>query len=210
MKKIFPLVLLLLILLFSHSWAATYTVNASSDDAMQTGTTVTLTDTLIGNDLDATTEWVGMRWTNVAIPKSAKIISAVISVVPTSNTQDEPLVTVFFEDADNCATFSTGASNISNRSRTTGVTWDNSNLGANGSTYFDTPSLVSDLQTVVNRAGWASGNAICAIIQGGATSTRDLTIEAYDLGPGTNPPRLVVTYASCNGGLLALGAGPGC
>lgn len=214
MRNFKRLIALLAALLFAANASAdTWTVGASSDDAQQVGTTMTLTGTTIGSDLDATSDWAGMRWTNVTIPAGATITSAVLNVVPTSATQDEPLVTIYFENADNCGTFTTTASDISNRSLTTGVSWSNTNLGANGSTYYNSPSLVSDLQTVINRGGWASGQAICAIIQGGATSTRDLTIEAYDLGPGTNPPQLIVTWtvpSKCNGGMPMLGVGGGC
>ncbi len=173
-------------------------VAASSDDAQQVGTTMTLTGNTIGASLDATTDWAGMRFTNIAIPAGATITSASVGVVPSASTEDEPLVTVFLENADDCATFTTTASDISNRSLTTGVSWSSTNLAADGATYFSTPSLVSDLQTVINRGGWASGNDLCVIIQGGATGTRDLTIEAQDLGPNTNPPRISIGWTMPN------------
>lgn len=173
-------------------------VAASSDDAQQIGTTMTLTGTTIGGSLDATTDWAAMRFTNIAIPPGATITSASVGVVPSGTGEDEPLVTVYLEAADDCATFTTTASDISNRSRTTGVSWSSTDLGANGSTYFSTPDLTTDFQAVINRGGWASGNDVCVIIQGGATSTRDLTIEAQDLGPNTNPPRLSVAWTVPN------------
>jgi hypothetical protein len=169
-------------------------VSASSDDAQQIGTTMTLNGTTIGGSLDATTDWAAMRFLNLDIPKGADTTNVVLQVVPSGTGEDEPLVTIYFEDADNPGTFTTTASDISNRARTAGVAWSSTNLGADGATYFDTPDLSAILQAVINRAGWAAGNAVAAIIQGGATTTRDLTIEAYDLGPGTNPPRLVVTW----------------
>jgi len=173
-------------------------VAASSDDAQEQGGTVTLTGTTIGASLDATTEWAGMRFTNITIPVGATITSAAVGVVPSATTEDEPLVTVFMEAADDCAAFTTGASDISGRSRTTGVSWSSTDLTASGSSYHDTPSLVSDFQAVVNRGGWASGNDVCVLIQGGSTGTRDLTIEAQDLGPNTNPPRLSVAWTTPN------------
>jgi hypothetical protein len=173
-------------------------IAASSDDAQQSGTTMTLNGTTIGASLDATTEWVGLRFTNITIPSGATITAAAVGVVPSGTGEDEPLVTVFLEAADDCATFTTTASDISNRSRTTGVSWSSTDLGATGSSYHDTPSLVTDFQAVINRAGWASGNDVCVIIQGGSTATRDLTIEAQDLGPNTNPPRLSVSWTVPN------------
>jgi hypothetical protein len=173
-------------------------VAASADDAQQIGSTMTINGTTIGGSLDATSDWAAMRFTSIAIPVGATITSATVGVVPSATGEDEPLVTVYMEAADDCATFTTTNNDISNRSRTTGVSWSSADLGANGSTYFSSPSLVSDFQAVVNRGGWASGNDVCVIIQGGATATRDLTIEAQDLGPNTNPPRLSVAWTIPN------------
>lgn len=175
------------------------TIAASSDDAQDLGGTVTLTGTTIGGSLDNTTEWVGLRFTNITIPKGSTITSATIGVVPSATTEDEPSVTIFFQAADDCSTFTTGASDISNRSRTSAsVSWSSTDLGADGATYFTSPSLVTPLQEVIDRGGWASGNDVCVIIQGGSTGTRDLTIEAYDLGPGTNPPRISIGWNAPN------------
>lgn len=174
-------------------------VAASADDGQEvSGGTNTITGTTIGASLDSTAEWAGMRFTNITIPAGATITSASVGVVPSGTGEDEPLVTVFLEAADNCAAYTTGASNISGRSRGTGVSWSSADLGANGSTYFSTPDLAAAVQAVVDRGGWASGNALCVHIQGGATGTRDLTIEAQDLGPNTNPPRLSVAWTTPN------------
>lgn len=169
------------------------TVSHGTDDAQQVGTTMTLTGTTIGASLDATTDWAGMRFRNVQVPAGATVTAAYVSVVPSGTGEDEPLVTVFLEAADNAATFSSSASDISNRSRTTGVSWDNANLGADGSTYFNSPSLVTDVQAVVDRGGWAYGNAMAVHIQGGSTATRDLTIESFE-NTANNPPKLHIEY----------------
>lgn len=172
----------------------TRSVTASSDDAQQIGTTMTLNGTTIGGSLDATTDWAAMRFLGVNIPPGADVTSAILQVVPSGTGEDEPLVTIYLEDADNAATYTSGASDISNRSRTAGISWSSTDLGATGSSYHDSSDLAPAVNAVVHRAGWAEGNALSVIIQGGSTTTRDLTIEAYDLGPGTNPPRFVVTW----------------
>jgi hypothetical protein len=171
------------------------TIAASADDAMQSGTTMTLNGTTIGASLDATTEWIGMRFLNVTIPKDATITTARLAVVPSASTEDEPLVTVYAQAADDCSTFTSTASDITNRSRTTGVSWSSTDLAANGATYHAAPSLVSDVQAVINRASWASGNDLCVLIQGGATTTRDLTVEAFD-ATVKNPATLTIVYAT--------------
>jgi hypothetical protein len=175
------------------------TTAASADDSQDIAGTNTINGTTIGSDLDVSTDWAGMRFTALAIPAGATITAAQIEVVPSSSSLDEPSVLVFFEAADDCAAFTTGASNITGRSRTSSVSWASTDLGADGATYFASPSLVTPLQAVIDRAGWASGNDVCVLIQGGqGAATRDLTIEAYDLGPGTNPPRLDVSWTTPN------------
>lgn len=176
------------------------TVAASADDAQQVGTTCTINGTTIGASLDATTDWAGMRWDNVTVPNGATIHTAYLACVPSGTGEDEPLVTIYAEDADDPAQFTTTASDISNRSRTSGVSWSDANLGVSGATYAISADIASQIQTVVNRAGWASGNAMVVIVQGGATSTRDLTIEAQDLGPDTNPPILAINYTAAVAG----------
>lgn len=172
-----------------------YTVGLGTDDAQQTtgSNTMALTGTTIGASLDATTDWAAFRWQGVQIPVGATITTSYISAVPSGTGEDEPSVTVYLEDADNPGTFTTTANDIGGRSRTSGASWSSTDLGADGSTYFNTPSLNSLLQAVVNRGGWAPGNALVGIIQGGSTGTRDLTIESFE-NAGSNPPKLHVEY----------------
>ena len=169
------------------------TITLGTDDAQQVGTTMTTTGATIGASLDATTDWIGLRFQNVNIPKGATVTSAFISVVPTGTGEDEPLVTIYGEDADNATTFTTGASNISNRTRTSGVSWSSTDLGATGTSYHNSSDLASPIQTIINRAGWATGNAVNIIVQGGATTTRDLTIKAFE-NAGNTPAQLTVNY----------------
>lgn len=169
------------------------TVSTGTDDAQQVGTTMTTNGTTIGASLDATTDWAGMRFQNVTVPKGATITSAFISVVPSGTGEDEPLITLSAEDADSSATFTTTASDISNRSRTSTVSWSSTDLAATGASYHNSPDLTSQIQTVIDRSGWAAGNPVTVIAQGGATSTRDLTIEAFE-NAGNNPPQLTINF----------------
>lgn len=179
---------------------ATGTINnqpvaAGADDAQQSGSTMTVTGTTIGASLDATTEYVGIRFGSVNIPKGATITTAYMRVVPSGTGEDEPLVTIAGLDEDNAAAFTTTANDITSRAITTATaSWSSTDLGASGSSYHNTPSLVSIVQEIIDRAGWASGNAIGFRIQGGATTTRDLTIESYE-NTGNNPPQLYVEYS---------------
>jgi hypothetical protein len=178
---------------------ATGTINnqpvaTGADDAQQVGTTMTVTGTTIGASLDATNEYVGIRFGSVNIPKGATITAAYMRVVPSGTGEDEPQVTIAGFAQDNTAAFTTTASDITNRPITSNtVAWSSADLGATGASYHNTPSLVSIVQEIIDRSGWETGNAIGFRIQGGATTTRDLTIESYE-NTGNNPPQLYVEY----------------
>lgn len=176
-------------------------IGASSDDAHEiSGGSMFLTSSPLGASLDNTNEWAGLRFAHAALPPGAAIASAVLSVVPGDSGNDEPLVTIYCEAADDAATFTSSSNNISGRSRTSAsVAWDDANLGADGSTYFDAPDLAALVQEVAGRAGWAEGNALAVLIRGGGTSSRDLTIASYDGDPAL-AARLAVAYSAPAGG----------
>ena len=96
-------------------------VNASANDAGQTGTTVNLTSTTLNLSNE---DWVGQRFTNVTIPQGAYIISAYVTFTANNTDAGNFSTTVYGEAADNSSVFTTSSSNISSRSRTSAaVVW---------------------------------------------------------------------------------------
>ncbi|MGK2966024.1 MAG: hypothetical protein ACSLFM_10530 [Tepidiformaceae bacterium] len=191
-------------------------VSASADDAYEDSTGVVTLDDAFTVDVDATNEWIGLRFQGVAIPADATIQEAHLSLfVP--NFQDEPDVVIHGVDADNTGTFTTGANDISGRPRTTAnVAWASTDLGGDG--VFDSPDLTSIVQEIVDRAGWAPGNAMAFVINGrsGADPARDFGIGTYEWfvdenNPDPVAPTLSVTYTVDDQvvevSLAAIGAG---
>jgi type IV pilus assembly protein PilY1 len=169
-------------------------ISEGSDDAQEAATVTTLTDALI--ESDATTDWLGFRFQNILIPPGSTVTDVLLQVVPATTGDDEPEHTFFGVDEDNCAQWTTDASNISGRSRTTAsVLWDSANLGATGTSRHSTPSLHTIVQEIIDRPGWASGNAIGLMCQGSATATRDLRVCAYETSPST-AAHLQITYTA--------------
>ena len=124
----------------------------------------------------------------MTVPNAATVSSAVISFYVTSTSNDTPNgAPVAMQDADNAATFTTTASDISARALTSTVAWSGANIGAG----WKTVDVTAAVQAVVNRAGWASGNALVAVING--ASGTDLTITAWD-GTPANAAKLDITY----------------
>ena len=167
-------------------------VGASSDDARENSGAVSLTSGSI--NIGGVNQKLGFRWANVTVPQGATIVSATASFYVTSTTNDTPNgTTVGMEAADNAGTFTTGANNITNRTRTSTVDWNGADIGSGWQTV-DVTSLV---QAVVNRAGWASGNAMAALLYG--VTGANVTITTYD-GTPANAAKLDIEYTVGSGG----------
>jgi hypothetical protein len=111
---------------------------------------------------------VGMRFTGVAVPKGAVITNAYVQFTTARATSVSTPLTVQAQAGDNPTTFAKTTGNISSRPRTAGVPWTPvpwtvvGEAGPNQRT-----SDISDaIQAVVDRSGWASGNAMVIIVTG--------------------------------------------
>ena len=177
------------------------TIAAVADDAFEstTGDCQTNVSGSVAN-VDNVDEWNGFRWDNVTVPAGATINSCTLSVMPNTTGNDEPFVDIAFEAADDAAQYlddGTNNFNISGRSyNASPVRWDNSDLGADGATYFSPPDLAAQLQATIDRAGWASGQAVAlAYHQPSTSATRDLGV-IHNVGAGTNCATLDIDYTA--------------
>lgn len=139
-------------------------VGASADDARENQTgAVSLTGGLVGFVVTApNTPWhTGHRWLNLTIGQGDTIDVAYTRHTGGIADSDADLsVPLYGEANDNAPTFTTGANDITNRTRTTAsatwnfpTTWDVDVL-------YNSPSLVLIVQEIIDRAGWVSGNAL--------------------------------------------------
>ena len=148
----------------------------SSDDALENAGSVSLTGTLNIQDAD---DYGGLRFQNLPIPAGATINSANLRFSITSTAQDDPDLSVYCEAADDATTFTTGASDISNRTLTTAFTdWDVTGVGANWMADGERVDITEAVQEVIDRAGWAQGNALNVILKGNAAC--DVEIRSWD------------------------------
>lgn len=139
---------------------------------------------------------VGLRFTNITIPKGAIITKAYIqfTVDATSKNSDPCNVSIRVEPNDNPIVFDSNAFHLTNRTKSTdSVFWAVGCTGWNvvGSAGVDqrTPNLASLVQQLVNRNGWNSGNAMAFFLNG--TGTRE--VESFD-GDAPKAPQLVIEY----------------
>jgi hypothetical protein len=201
-------------LLFGLSAAVSATANAqvtinkriaaASDDAEEEGPTGTTPNRmwLSSSDIELVSDFqsptagvqkIGLRFTAMTIPVGATITGAylnfrAIAADPGMTNGDATSLTIRGQLATNATTFTTTSGNISSRTLTTAsaswvpTTW------STGSNY-NSPSVVSIVQEIVNQGGWASGNALAIII----TGTGHRASTAWDTD-AANAAELVVTY----------------
>lgn len=172
---------------------------SSTDDAEehQTGGTMDITSSdveLVYDGSTAGNQTVGLRFTNIDIPKDATIVSAYIqfTVDETAHT-GATSVNIYGEATDNSSAFASTAFNITNRTKTSNsVAWNNLALwttvnqaGADQRT----PDLKSLVIDITQRSGWKQGNALTFLINGSGRRNA----HAFD-GTATGAPELIITY----------------
>jgi hypothetical protein len=156
-------------------------VASSSDDAEQyvSSGAVSLTSGDLEMTLESSNQVVGMRFTGVTIPKGAAIVNAWVRFKVDETGSTTTSLNLGGQAADNPATFTTSANNISARPRTAAsVNWAPAPwtvVGQAGSAQ-QTPNLTAVIQEIVNRSGWASGNSLVLIV----TGTGKRTAESYN------------------------------
>jgi hypothetical protein len=104
-----------------------------------------------------------LRFTNITIPQGSAITSAKITLTTTdtSASSGTPNLDIQAFDEDNSTQISTAA-DFEGRARTTAnVNWSQS---FSNNTAYETPDISSVVQEIVDRASWASGNAMHFVI----------------------------------------------
>jgi hypothetical protein len=174
---------------FNSASAVTFVirVNASANDATQTGTTVNLTSTTL--DLSGA-DWVGQRFSNVTIPQGAYIISADVTFTANNPNAGNFSTTLYGEAADNSTAFSTSSSNVSSRARTSAAAAWSATGNWNVGDVENTSELKTVVQEIVNRAGWASGNSLSILVKKIRGNRR---VHSYNGSP-SQAPLLRVEY----------------
>jgi hypothetical protein len=146
----------------------------------------------------SSTAWQGsgMRFTSINVPNGATISSAYLKLYadyqqPGSGTNTR----IACHNTDNAATFST-ISDYNSRSRTSYVSWMNI-PNWNPSQWHTSPNIGSCVQIVVNRVGWASGNAMVVFWEDDGTSSVGAyrASTSYDNQPNY-APKLEITWVS--------------
>lgn len=138
-----------------------------------------------------------VRWTSVAVPQGATITNAYVAYTCASSSSGTTVTSnIYLNDADN-ATSPTNATTYDGKAVTAAVAW-NSVGSWTADTAYNTPDISSIVQTVISRAGWASGNALMVLHKDNGSSTNAYR-PPYGYGTGggestTKASKLYITY----------------
>lgn len=170
---------------------ATFKPSEYGDDGYLTGASLITTNQYVSFGYQSLHAFC--RFQNVTIPRNATIVSAKITLQAYSGIAVEPCnLNCYFNDSDD-AVAPTDATTFNALALTAAVAWDNLG-GTTPNVDFDTPSLSSILQGIVNRVGWVSGNGVMVIIKdnlsvSGASRNAKAMENSFTLCP-----RLIVEY----------------
>jgi hypothetical protein len=166
-----------------------FQVVASADDAFERGDT-SFTSTATYLSVDAYTDPASgsyicsaFRFTNVSIPKGAKITSSSFTVRLFTIFNDINCK-IYGNDVANAEDFVTNPHIISQtyRPRTTAyVSWVADDIGTTGSWVTKT-GLETIIQEIVDRSDWQSGNSIVLLLIANTDNTKAIEFSAYDQG----------------------------
>lgn len=161
-------------------------VSGSSNDAEESSAgsvSLTSTDLEFVNDGSRTNQVIGMRFSGLGIPPGSTVTAAYVEFRVDEATSEATSLTFRGQAADNAATFTTGASNVSGRATTaaqvawTPAAWTTVNQLQRS------PDITAIVQEIVARPNWQSGNALALIVRGSGKRVAD----AYDEGSGGAP-----------------------
>ncbi len=109
--------------------------------------------------------FVGVRFLNVTIPQGAKIVNAHVTFEASDDDDHDVNLTIYGQDVDNAAGFTSNDDDISNMPKTTASkSWDIVSKWYHDNIY-KTPDLSSVIQEIVDRPGWSSGNALAVLFR---------------------------------------------
>jgi PKD repeat protein len=173
-------------------------VIAGNDDAEESrnggGMGLTSSDLEIGND-GGDEQYTGVRFQNVSVPQGAIISNAYIRMRGDESDGAGSQLNIYIkaEDIDNAPQFTNTNSNISDRTLTTAqYTWpDGSIPGWTAGTVYDTPDLSTVVQEIVDRTGWASGNAMVFVYWSDMGESSERVGDSYE---GSWPAELHFDY----------------
>lgn len=142
------------------------------------------------------------RFTNVQIPTGSTITNAILRFTSngnySSNTVNAKISAVAADNPSAPTTYS-GAEDATRT--TASVNWDSIGAWTTDNTY-DSPDISNVIQEIINRSGWAQGNAMLVYTEdNGSTATASNYRRGYSVdGDPAKAPQLIVQYVKVRPG----------
>lgn len=127
------------------------------------------------------------RFPNVTIPTDSTITLAKLHIKSDLSTERTGYckVKIGFNDEDD-ATAPSDVATTQALSITTGVLWEPEDYTLN--TWYESPNISSDLQEVIDRIGWSSGNAVMVLVdEDGSNAGIRRIVQSYEQGSPALP-----------------------
>ncbi|MCW8984000.1 MAG: DNRLRE domain-containing protein, partial [Thermoanaerobaculales bacterium] len=134
----------------------------------------------------------GIRFSGISIPQGALINRATLTVrmYTSSSTYDDINCTVHAHDTDDAPDFADDTTILA-RPMTTGVPW----VVANAGLTWQSIDVASEIQAIVDRGGWSSGNALALLLIGKSDYSAFARFASYDYSSGAYRPRLSIDWS---------------
>lgn len=163
------------------------------DDAVEVNSTVNTSSTNLILVDGTDTQYTGLRYQKLNIPRNAIITKAYLRFTARVANTENAVIQIHAELSGSAADFSTSA--ISTRNlNTQPVIWDSDNIFANTGSVINSPDLSALVQEVVNQNTWCGGNDLALILLGtGSTASAQRQTYGFEQGTGA-APQLVIEY----------------
>jgi hypothetical protein len=169
---------------------------ASADDCRGTSGTLSLDGVLI--QMSSVNILGLMRFPSATVPKGATISSAVLQGYFYNTSYDSAQLTVAGVAADNRGAFA--EADTTPTWTTANVAVDISNVMTSGNGFYAIATVTSIVQEIVNRSGWASGNALALGMH--SLTSGEMRIYAWDYSDNTYGAKLIINYTASGGGSM--------
>ncbi len=186
----------------NHNTTLNLQVAAGADDARENdgGAFFSSTTAFLAIYADTTTNDrynTGARFASVAIPALSTIDAATMQFYAQFIGFDNMHSELLMNDVDDAANFSTEA-DVDSRARTaaTTVSWDQDSAGIG---WLVSPDFKAHVQEVIDRGGWASGQALCALVDGQSDQDALFAPTSYN-GDTSLAPKLDIDFTPPGGG----------
>lgn len=195
----------------------TLTLGASADDQVLNDIGYDDTNTVMivgtpGSAATAADSGQGWRFLNVTLAGADTVTSAVMKLMKSGTQFSQFNCRWTAIDEDNTATFSAGSPAGARSIVTASIAVDATNVNHVDGTVYDLPStaglrttLGAAIEAVLNRAGWASGNALGIVNQSKQDASQGTGFSrknwhSWDSATASSEPQLVITYTAGGGG----------